>query len=285
MAGRYLNIANAAQELCVSPGAVSQQIHTLEKWLGCRLFRRSNRGLEFTVAGETYFITVQSSLNAIRNATSAISRPDVRKAFVISVTATFAMKWLIPRLSEFREKWPDVDISVSTVELIDTFKSSDGDIGIRYGMGKPSGMKVWELVKDDLILVAQPNLVDLTDRAFSIQGLSRFPLLRDRHPKVIANYPSWDDYLKSKGLESPTKLKYREFSQQWMVIEAATNGEGIALVKSCLVIDDIMAGKLQEISLEHLELESGYYLACLPENANDRIIRSFKSWLKNSLSA
>lgn len=280
MAGRHLNIARAAQELGVSPGAVSQQVHVLEKWLGCRLFLRNNRGLQFTEAGEHYFASVANALDTVRDATSVVSRPEVRESFVVSVTVSFAMKWLLPRLAKFRSKWPDLDISVSTVELIGTFSASDGDVGIRYGLGDHPGMKCWELMRDELILVAAPHVIDRDPGRFALSGLVEYPLLMDNHPKVIAGYPSWEEFLKHRGLQAPARLQMREFSQQWMVIEAATNGEGIALVKSCLVIDDLNAGKLVRVSDEQMALESGYYLVCLPENADDRVVRSFRNWLK-----
>ncbi|MGO1118196.1 LysR substrate-binding domain-containing protein [Rhodovibrionaceae bacterium A322] len=284
MAGRHLNVARAAQELGVSPGAVSQQIHALEKWLGCRLFRRSNRGLAFTDAGESYHAAIADCLMGVRRATLAVSRPDVRKQFVISATASFAMKWLLPRLSRFRELWPGLDISLSTVELIGTFSAADGDVGIRYGMGDHPGMKSWEVISDDLILVAAPGLLpseeqNVLSQDLLSQELLAHPLLVDRHSKLIADYPSWEEYLKSRGLTLLQSLRQREFSQQWMVIEAAINGEGIALVKSCLVAEDLKQGKLQQLSDDKLRLLSGYYLVCLPENATDRVLQSFRKWI------
>ncbi len=273
----YLNIARAADDIGVSPGAVSQQITILEKWLGAKLFFRTNRGLKFSEAGKTYYKSISSVFNEIRIATNVTSRPNVRKSFVISVTATFAMKWLLPKLSKFREKWPDIEISVTTVELVGSFSSADGDVGLRYGTGDFPLMKSVEIIRDNLILVAAPNLTIKPD--FNITSISDYPLLMDRHPKVIAEYPNWEDYLSDTGVTNPGNLSIKKFSQQWMVIEAAKNGEGIALVKSCLISDDINSGKLVQLSKKSLKLKSGYYLVHIPEIADDPIIKSFHNWI------
>jgi LysR family glycine cleavage system transcriptional activator len=280
MSGRYLNIARAAQELGVSSGAVSQQIHSLEKWMGCRLFRRGNRGLTFTPAGETFHEAVSEALGTIRKATKTVSRPEVRQAFIISVTASFAMKFLLPHLSEFRDKWPNIDISVSTVELINEFQPADGDVGIRYGITAQQGVWSREIIRDDLILVASPNLIASAGNKMLLEDIPDYPLLMDRHPKVIDEYPSWEEYFLSQGLLDPHALKIREFSQHWMVIEAAINGEGTALVKKSLAQEDVKSGRLVRLAAKEMKLKSGYFLVTLPENSNDPIIRSFHHWLQ-----
>lgn len=281
-AGRHLNIARAAQDLGVSSGAISQQVHALEKWIGCRLFQRSNRGLSFTEAGAAYYDGVSKALDDIRLATHAIGRPEIRKRLIISVTASFAMKFLLPRLAAFRDKWPDLDISVSTVELISEFNPSDGDVGIRYGLAHQASYWTREILRDELILVASPNLVDRREHDNAVLHIEDYPLLMDRHPTVIQDYPSWQEYLKSQGVADTENLTLREYSQQWMVIEAAINGEGVALAKRCLVQDDLAAGKLVTLSQEELRLKSGYYMLALPENANDPVIRSFRKWMENA---
>ncbi|GLQ07318.1 LysR substrate-binding domain-containing protein [Sneathiella chinensis] len=278
-AGRYLNIGRAAEALGVSSGAVSQQVHALEKWIGCRLFQRTNKGLEFTEPGRVYFDEISRSFEAIRVATRCAGRPDVRKGLVISVTASFAMKFLLPRLTRFRDLWPDVDISVSTVELVSEYHAADGDVGIRYGMARQSGMWSREILRDELLLVAAPHLLDPSAEGFDLDRLRDYPLLLDKHPRVIKDYPSWETYLSSNGLADVSHLTMREFSQQWMVIEAAVNGEGVALAKKCLVQNDLDSGRLVALSGTELALESGYYLLTLPENANDTVIRSFRNWL------
>ncbi len=280
MAGRHLNIARAAQEMGVSSGAISQQVHALEKWIGCRLFQRSNRGLSFTEAGSLYYKAISAAMDDIRHATQTIGRPEIRKNLIISVTASFAMKFLLPRLSEFRDLWPDLDISVSTVELISEFHPSDGDVGIRYGMAHQSSFWTREVLRDELMLVAAPSLLAKTGDDFHMDDICNFPLLMDRHPTVIQDYPSWQEYLKSQGLTDTGKLTLRDYSQQWMVIEAAINGEGVALAKRCLVQDDLATGKLVTLSRDELKLKSGYYLLTLPENASDPIIKSFLRWLE-----
>ncbi|GAA0774663.1 LysR family transcriptional regulator [Roseibium denhamense] len=282
-AGRHHNIARAAQELGVSAGAVSQQIAQLEKWIGCKLFRRNNRGLEFTNEGLEYYAAVSTAFGTLRAATSAISRPNVRKSFVVSVTSSFAMKWLMPRLQDFREKWPDIEISVKTTELFGKFEESDGDVGIRYGTGDFGSFASTELAKDKLVLVASKTLVQDVALDEELSFISCLPLLVDRHPRLIANYPGWAEYLKLLGMKQVDGLVFREFSQQWMVIAAAINGEGAALVKECLVADDLSAERVTQLTEKTIELETGYHLVHLPSNSSDPVIRSFKNWLRRAL--
>ncbi|MBL4666678.1 MAG: LysR family transcriptional regulator, partial [Sneathiella sp.] len=279
-AGKHLSIARAAQELGVSSGAISQQVHALEKWIGCRLFKRTNRGLDFTEPGAAYYREISEALENIRNSTQRVGRPDVRNGLVISVTASFAMKFLLPRLTGFRDLWPGVDISIATVELINEYQAADGDVGIRYGIAHQSGMWCKEILQDELLLVASPNLMRKSSQEFDIKGILDFPFLIDQHPKIIKEYPSWERFLTQLGVDEVDNLSLREFSQQWMVIEAAINGEGVALAKRCLVQNDLDSGRLVSLSDIDLKLDSGYYLLTLPENANDPVIRSFWKWLE-----
>ncbi|MEH6477364.1 MAG: LysR substrate-binding domain-containing protein [Sneathiella sp.] len=280
MAGKHLSIARAAQELGVSSGAISQQVHALEKWIGCRLFKRTNRGLDFTEPGAAYYTEISVAMENIRNATQRVGRPDVRNGLVISVTASFAMKFLLPRLTGFRDLWPGVDISIATVELINEYQAADGDVGIRYGIAHQSGMWCKEILRDELLLVAAPNLMKKPREEFEFKDVLDFPFLIDQHPKIIKEYPSWEKFLTELGIDKVDNLSLREYSQQWMVIEAAINSEGIALAKRCLVQNDLDAGRLVSLSEIDLKLDSGYYLLTLPENSNDPVIRSFWKWLE-----
>ncbi|HAT85351.1 MAG TPA: hypothetical protein DCS30_04980 [Rhizobiales bacterium] len=284
-AGRFLNLSSAAQELGVSPGAISQQVSQLEKWIGCKLFRRTNRGLEFTKAGQEYYATVSSIFDALRKSTSSISRPDIKKTFVVSVTASFAMKWLMPRLQTFREEWSDVEIKIKTTELFGKFDLSDGDVGIRYGLGDFGAFKSTLIARDRLLLVSSPDLFPEGVSDDEISYILDAPFLADRHSKLITGYPSWHQYLDRLGLQGGWELEVREFSQHWMVIEAAANGEGVALVKECLVKDEIRKKRLQVLGAKTIEAPSGYYLVHLAENINDPVIRSFRKWLLQELKS
>lgn len=275
-----MNFAHAAEDLGVSPGAVSQQVATLEKWLGCHLFQRNNRGLDFTEAGQRYFLAVRTAFEQVRVASALEARPALRGKLDVSSTASFAMKWLLPRFGKFRDLWPNTDITMSTIELVSSFSTSDGDVGLRYGNGDYAGMTSTLIIQDELILVAAPGRFEELEHSQRLNSLPNYPLLLDRHPMVISGYPSWEEYLGDLGVHDVSDLQLREFSQQWMSIEAAICGEGIALVKSCLVENDLQCGKLIRIGSNLLPLKSGYHLVHLPEMREDKIVRSFGKWLK-----
>lgn len=285
MAGRHLNMANAADALGVSPGAVSQHVHHLEQWLGCRLFVRTNRGLAFTKEGEAYFGATTRALDGIRTASAAISRPAIRKTFLVSITVSFAMKWLMPRMETFRKMWPEVSIQISTVEAVSQFTVSDGDVGLRYGSGDYPGMHSWEVSRDELLLVAAPIHPIFNSEGDLFEMISEHPLMIDQHPKVINDYPDWPTLFSKFGHAPRKELNVREVSQQWMAIEAAINGEGIALVKSSLARSEIAANRLKRININPISLRSGYHLVCLPENKDDPVIKSFREWLTGELHA
>lgn len=145
-------------------------------------------------------------------------------------------------------------------------------------------MNSWELIRDELVLVAAPNLAGELGSDFRIADLQEFPLLFDPHPSIITDYPSWETYFARHGVEPTRDLNIREFSVHWMVVEAAIAGQGLALAKTCLIDRELANGRLVQLSPERLKLQSGYYLVCLPENSKDPIIRSFRNWLPNTKS-
>lgn len=283
-AGTHLNMVKAAEELGVSPGAVSQQIRILEKWMGSQLFTRTNKGLLFTISGQKYFIAIKQAFGAIQEATSKAGRPSVRGTLTIATTGTFAMKWLLHNLSGFRQKWPGLEISITTTSSISQFSPEDGDLAIVYGDGGATKHKYYELTRDKLIVVGSPKLVSTEQSKPGHQTIPKdIPLLADKHPNTISGYPDWKTLFPEQDDQDSHAPSIRNFSEQWMVIEAAIAGDGIGLVKEILVQNDIKEGKLLRISHFERTLETGYFLACLPENTNDPAIRSFRQWITKAL--
>ncbi len=272
-AGRHLNFSHAAAELMVSVGAVSQQIGLLEDWIGKPLFNRTNRGLQFTELGKQYHHTITNAFNEIRSATGNLSRPETSKKLTISSTTSFTMKFLLPRISSFRELWPDVDISIQASTETWHFNQDEGDVAIRYGANPSKDFWSKKISQDAFILTASPDI--------AAKSIDHSPFLIDSHFDNVLNFPDWKQLRDTFQLNDKFPIQIRQFSQHWMVIEAAINGEGVALVKKILVKDDLKSGKLKQIGVQEIGMNTGYFLLTAKGNESDKVFRSFEKWINS----
>lgn len=271
-AARNLNFRLAAEEIGVTQGAVAQQVRHLENVLSLRLFERLPRGLALTTEGHAYFSAVQRALNIIQDATEALNRRS--SSLTISTTPSFASKWLIPRLSEFSESHPAVEVRIIADEKLCTFKADGVDIAIR--LGKPPFGKglVGELLFPlEIFAVGSPSLLDGPKPLTKPSDLARHVLLHDAHDL----WPEFIAALKQGSRVDPTKGP--RFNQSALAIDAAAAGQGIALTSEPLVERDIAAGRLRRIFDFSLALSLGYYVV-YPEGLSDSgAKRAMRDWL------
>ncbi|MCF6429703.1 LysR substrate-binding domain-containing protein [Leisingera sp. MMG025] len=219
-AARYLNFGRAAEELHLTQGAVAQQVRRLEADLGHKLFHRHARGLTLTDTGRSYHAPVQQALALIRDATDKLA-PAVQRV-TLSVPPSFASKWLVPRLPEFEAAHPDIDLRVVAEESLTDFKRDGIDIAIRQG-GKPqeSGLNYALLSLVDLVAVAKEDASLTKEKQPELAGLATQTLIQDGHRH-------WDLLLRQEGLAATGRILL--FNQTALAMDAAMNGQGIALV-------------------------------------------------------
>ena len=272
-AARHLSMTRAATELCVTQGAVSRQILSLEDWLGICLFERVKQRLVLTQAGHTYLAQIRPSLQALERATIEL-RASATAAAVLTLACvpTFGAKWLIPRLPDFRRKHPDITVSfVPYAQSGDFIVGGSVDVAIRFGEGVWPHAIVDYLTGRELLAVAAPAIAQKIRHA---QDVAAWPLL---HHTSVPH--AWEDWRMASGLAEMKSYAGARFDQFSLLIEAVIAQLGVALVPACLISSELLSGKVQAISGNTIEGWKGSYL-CYPEDRQHLpALIAFRQWL------
>lgn len=272
-AARHLSFTRAALELNVTQAAVSHQVKALEDWLGLKLFRRLNRSLLLTDVGQAYLPTVREGFERLIEGTDRLHRRDRGGVLTITAVASFAAKWLVPRLGRFQAQHPEIDVRISTEVRVVDFAREDFDMGIRYGGGIWPGLRVDHLMAEDIFPVCSPALLDADRPLGEPADLRHHTLLHDDMRE------DWRMWLMAAGVEGVDPTRGPGFSQSSMVVQAAIEGLGVALGRSVLVADDLAAGRLVKPFDVSLSARYGYYVVCPLATADRPKIADFRNWL------
>lgn len=252
-ASRHLNFKLAAEELSVTQSAIAQQIRSLEDELGSKLFERHPKGILLTMNGRNYAQSISQAFNLIYEATQSFQHQS--NHITISVTPTFASKWLIPRLNNFTQQYPDIDLQILATERLSHFQNDAVDIAIRYG--KPpsgAGLNTELLLKDSFIAVASPNLIPVDKRPLALEELHQYTLLHDANNL-------WHYFLETIPLLNKQNLfKNIRFNQTLLAIDAAIAGQGITLTNPVFIASDLEIGKLIKVFEKEIVTDTGFYL-------------------------
>lgn len=283
-AARHLNFSRAADELAVTPGAVSQQIQNLEDYVGAALFKRTPKGLLLTDAAQTALPALREAFDRLAEAASMLTAAVDGRRLTVSVAPSFASKWLVPRLGKFEEGHPQVDVWVSAgMELVD-FASGEIDIAIRYGAGRYPGLEVARLMQETVIPVASPELLAATPLN-ELDDLSNHILLHDGSPDADDSCPDWTMWLAARGVRGVDGARGPRFNQSSLVIEAAMNGRGIALAKRALAQADLDAGRLVAPFQIATAVDFAYYVVHPKAKGRLPQVKAFVSWLTEEAKA
>ncbi len=275
-AGRLRSIRKAADELSVTPGAVSRQVQALETHLGMPLFRRESRSAVLTAAGEQYLAAVTEHLDGIREATLKLTGERGRSREILKMRAyvTFAMKWLIPRLSSFHEANPSTEVRITTsLEAVD-FEHEDVDGAIRLGDGHWPEYEVDRLVANELVPVCSPEFRRITEMKHP-SDLTGRTLLHS-----LARPDDWMHWLKTAGQTGIDAYAGPKYQSSAMVYQAAIEGQGIAIAQKVLIDDDLQCGRLvQPFELSCDRGDFTYYLIYPKNRLRNPSFRKFRGWL------
>ncbi|MHA6324109.1 LysR substrate-binding domain-containing protein [Roseivivax sp. CAU 1753] len=269
-AGRHLTFRAAAEDLGVTQGAVAQQVRGLEEHLGLRLFLREPRGLAFTEEGRAYHAAVSRAFSQLFDATAALRSAPSR--VTISVTPTFASKWLIPRLAEFTVAHPEIDLRITATERVSSFHADGIDLAVRQGR-PPFGASLCAdlLFPQEVIAVCSPNLVAQQDVPLDAAALSRMTLLHDTHDL-------WPKFLDTAFRRDAGQSRGLRFNQTTLSLDAALAGQGVALASRYLVQRDLKAGRLVQPLNAALDGGQDFYLLTPRQGASDASLR-VRDWL------
>ncbi|WP_420324684.1 LysR substrate-binding domain-containing protein [Mameliella sp.] len=270
-AGRHLNFRAAADELGVTQGAVAQQVRGLEDHLGLRLFLREPRGLAFTAEGRTYHAGVSQAFSQLSEATAALRSAPTR--VTISVTPTFASKWLIPRLAELSQAHPGIDLRITATERVLSFHADGIDLAVRQAR-PPFGasLRADLLFSQEVIAVCSPSLVAQHDLPLDAATLASKTLLHDIHDL-------WPKFIKTVFGEDVKLSRGPRFNQTTLALDAALAGQGIALASRFLVQRDLKAGRLVQPLENALNGDTDFYLLTPRQGASDASLL-VREWLR-----
>ncbi|MES2187046.1 MAG: transcriptional regulator GcvA [Pseudomonadota bacterium] len=284
VAARHLSFTRAAEELFVTPSAVSHQIKTLEENLGIALFTRDSKALTLTVAGKAYLPGVQEAFKQLVYATHQLQSLGA-PALKINMPPTFAMKWLIPRLGHFLAAHPDIDLKVSTSKHMVDFTREDFDLAVRYGRGVYPGLHSELCLPVEMFPVCSPALLQGEHPLRTPADLRHHRLLHDDSTYADGSNPNWEMWLEHSGVTGVDARRGPSFWPSHLVIDAAIDGLGVALAKKEWVVRDLARGLLVRPFETSLAVEFSYWIVYPEERATDARITAFMAWMRQELAA
>ncbi|MET3992979.1 LysR family glycine cleavage system transcriptional activator [Bradyrhizobium sp. S3.9.2] len=275
-AARHLSFTLAASELNVTQTAISHQIRRLEEELGIRLFVRQNRALALTPEARDYLPGVRAAFNDLRLATDRLLRKDDDKVLTVSTLASLAAKWLLPRLTDFQEQHPGIDVRITTSTSLVDFQRDNVDAAIRYGRGQWPGLRADWLMADELFPVCSPSLLRGDKPLRQPEDLKGYPLLHTSN----ANSDDWRLWLTAAGLPGDiARQPGITFDMIFMTIQAAIDGIGVAMGRTSYVQDDIAKGRLVVPFKIALPADAGFYLVAPEGRREAPKLAAFRKWM------
>ncbi|GLR76992.1 transcriptional regulator GcvA [Aliivibrio sifiae] len=272
-AARHLSFTRAAEELFVTQAAVSHQIKALEEFLGLKLFRRRNRSLLLTEEGQSYFLDIKEIFSSLSEATDKVLERSAKGALTISLPPSFAIQWLVPRLSDFNNQEPDIDVRIKAVDMDEGSLTEDVDVAIYYGRGNWPGLRVDLLYQEQLLPLCSPQVLLNEKPLATIDDLRFHTLLHDTSRK------DWKQFVKQFDLQGMNVNQGPIFSHSTMVLQAAAHGQGIALGNNVLAQPELDAGRLVAPFEELLISKNAFYLVCSEKQADTGRIATFREWI------
>ncbi|WP_319824958.1 LysR substrate-binding domain-containing protein [Thalassovita sp.] len=285
-AGRLLSMALAAQELNVTPGAISRQIQTLEDDLGVALFHRMTRRIALTEEGAAMLQVVSRALAELTREAERLRARDDTPRLTISTSVSFASKWFSQRLHRLMARMPDVDIRLEVSDVNVDLTDGRIDVALRYGSGNYQGTITEKILDETMSPVCSPHYRTRMGGLAHPEDLLRCTLLNES--RVLhddSTLPNWERWFAAAGITG-IRTRGPTLSHGSLTIDAALRGEGVALGRSVLVAEDIAAGRLEELFPEIcLPAGRSYDLVCMPGKVNDQMFKVLRSWLMEEVDA
>jgi LysR family transcriptional regulator, glycine cleavage system transcriptional activator len=272
-AARHESFTRAAEELCVTQGAVSHQVKALETELGLKLFTRERQRLIITEQGREYLAVLRDAFDRIALGTERLRERQTSGVLTVSTSPDFAAKWLVNRLGHFLEAHPEIDLRVSaTMHHVD-FAREDVDVAVRHGEGDWPGLDSVRLAPEELFPVCSPKLM-------SGPRAVRVPADVIKHPLLhMEDRQNWARWLDAAGVRDTGAVHGPVLNRASMLIDAAVDGQGIALARTTLAAWDLINGRLVRPFPIAMRLTKSYWIVCPKATAAVPKIRAFRDWL------
>lgn len=273
---RERSLTRAAKTLHLTHGAISHQVKALESSLGVRLVERSGRGIRITEEGERFAIRVRTAFAELDAAVQEIAARSNPTLLRVSVVPSFAARWLLPRIGRFYAAHPDIDLVVSATMAVVDFRHDDADVAIRYGFGQWEGVRVEHLLDDAFFPVCSPRIAG---------GVPKRPADLARHMLLRSDDEPWTPWFEAAGLDWPEPARGPIFSDSAHMMQAAAEGQGVALARSTLLGNDLRNGVLVRPFAVQVPSPRRFYLVYPPRNAESPKLVAFREWLRVEIAA
>ena len=281
-AARCLSFQAAAEQLFVSPAAISHQVRNLEAYLGVKLFHRGNRSIGLTTEGQALAASLAELFGLIDLAldrTIASNAADIR----VSTVESFAAKWLAPRLHRFHREHPELKVRIETGNTHADFVRDDVDVAIRYGRGGYTDVRAERFLEATVFPVCAPSLAG--DGLAIPDDLSHHTLLHDETAVDRPGVPDWHAWLQAAGARQVDPTRGPVFASIYLAQEAALAGHGVALGIAPLVEEDLQRGRLHRPFAQSLDNAYAFWIV-LPQRAEaNPAVDAFCAWLRSEASA
>ncbi len=279
-AARLSSFRRAAEELHLTQSAVSHHVANLEEMLKVRLFRRLSRRIEMTEAGAQYYPFLREAFERIAQGTALVNRSSAAGDLTVQVYVTVAVRWLIPRLLDFQSKHPDILVRLSASHLDWDFDADSSDLGIIYLKGAAGpGLGATHLFDARLCLVASPTLLASGPVLREAREIAQYPLL-----ELYTAAEDWDVWLAGAGVPDLKRRPAAKFDSYLLALEAAADGQGLAVAPHFLVAADLRSGRLVRPLDLDVRQPGGWHLVSRADRMNEPRIVRFRDWLQGEIS-
>jgi LysR family glycine cleavage system transcriptional activator len=273
-AARHESFTRAAEELHVTQGAVSQQVKSLETQLGIKLFNRERQRLKITATGRDYLVVIREALDHISAGTERLMHRRGANVLTVSTSLDFAAKWLVTRMARFTTAHPGIDLRISATTQHVDFVREDVDVAVRHGDGKWPGLDATRLCAEQIFAICSPKLLTGRNRLRQPSDVLKWPLLRlDDQSKA------WERWFALAGVAAPERLPGPVLNQASMLIDAAIDGQGVALARTTLTALDLINGRLIKPFKLSWEPAGTYWIVSPKATAKVAKISRFRDWL------
>ena len=284
VASRHLSFKKAAEELFVTPAAISYQIKMLEQQLGMTLFERHNRQVVLTKEAQRALPFLAMGFEQIEKGMSLLGQASSPN-YVVSTGPAFAIKWLAPRLHEFSAQYPDINASIMASLHIANFRVEPIDAAVRFGRIDDKSLFTEKLVDEYVVPLCHPDWLASQGGVTKPADIFKHPLIHDDSIFFDPAAPDWEGYARQQGIAGVDTQSGVRFNQADHAIQAAIDGAGIVLSRSLLAEPDVRAGRLIKLFPE-TAMDTGMvrYFACPKEKADRHENQAFLAWLKSLMS-
>jgi len=278
-AARHLSFSRAAEELFVTPAAISHQIKGLEDFLGVTLFRRMPRAVMLTDDAQMILPLISEGFDKLAQAVTLLKQSESSGVLTVSSAPTFAQKWLLEHLDDFSEAYPDINVRLDArLDTVD-FDRDGVDVAIRLGAGKYPGMRVDQLFDEQVVPVCHPRFLEGPHALKRPEDLKHHTLLHVDWGNINAPFPDWQMWLASVGVDDVDYTRGPVFTVEGMAIDAAARGSGVALGSTYAVREELKRGALVVPFDRRLTSEISYWVVAPERTADQPKVKAFRDWL------